>query len=129
VPKDLSVLVQNRPAMFAALRQATVQAGVQIDGVCGYANLGQKIFHLLVSDEEVGALRDALKATGLDVHVERDVLVVDIPLGPKAIGDVADRLSQANVNVDLVYLATENRLVLGVDSIDRAKTALAHLPG
>jgi hypothetical protein len=54
---------------------------------------------------------------------------VDIPLGPRAIGDVADRLSQANVNVDLVYLATENRLVLGVDSIDRAKTALADLPG
>jgi hypothetical protein len=128
MPKDLSVLVQNRPGMFAALREATVQAGVQIDGVCGYAALGQKIFHLLVGDEEVTVLRDALKATGLEVHIERDVLVVDIPLGPRTIGEVAVRLAEASVNVDLVYLATGNRLVLGVDSIDRAKTALAHLP-
>jgi hypothetical protein len=126
--KDLSIVVQNRPGAFAALREATVQAGVQIDGVCGYAALGQKIFHLLVGEEEVRALREALQATGLEVHIERDVLVVDIPLGPRAIGEVAVRLAQASVNVDLVYLATGNRLVLGVDNIDRANTALADLP-
>jgi hypothetical protein len=65
----------------------------------------------------------------LEVRLERDVLVLDIPGGPRAIGQVAARMAQAEVNVDLLYLATRERLVLGVDSIDRARTALMDFKG
>jgi hypothetical protein len=129
MPKDLSVVVSNRPGMFDALREATVRAGTPIEGVCAVSSMGQKVFHLLVSDEEVRGLRAALEDAGLEVRLERDVLVLDIPGGPRAIGQLAARLAQAEVNVDLLYLATGDRLVLGVDSIDRARTALIDFRG
>jgi hypothetical protein len=91
--------------------------------------MGEKLFHLLVSDEEARGLRTALEDAGLEVRLERDVLVLDIPGGPRAIGQVAARMAQAEVNVDLLYLATRERLVLGVDSIDRARTALMDFKG
>ncbi len=129
MPKDLSVAVENRPGMFDALREATARAGLPIEGVCAFATMGQKIFHLLVPDAEVRALRAAREDAGLEVRLERDVLVLDIPGGPRAIGQLAARLAQAEVNVDLLYLATGNRLVLGVDGIDRARAALADFTG
>jgi hypothetical protein len=129
MPKDLSVAVANRPGMFDALREATARAGTPIEGVCAVSNMGEKLFHLLVSDEEARGLRTALEDAGLEVRLERDVLVLDIPGGPRAIGQVAARMAQAEVNVDLLYLATRERLVLGVDSIDRARTALMDFKG
>ena len=129
MPKDLCVAVANRPGMFDALREATARAGTPIEGVCAVSNMGQKLFHLLVSDEEARGLRAALEDAGLEVRLERDVLVLDIPGGPRAIGQVAARMAQAEVNVDLLYLATGERLVLGVDSIDRARTALMDFKG
>jgi hypothetical protein len=129
MPKDLSVVVANRPGMFDALREATARAGTPIEGVCGFATMGQKVFHLLVPDAEARGLRTALEDAGLEVRLERDVLVLDIPGGPRAIGQIAARMAQAEVNVDLLYLATAERLVLGVDSIDRARTALMDFKG
>jgi hypothetical protein len=35
------------------------------------------------------------------------------------------RLADADINVDLVYLATDTRLVIGPDDLDAARAALA----
>jgi hypothetical protein len=129
MPKDLSVALPNRPGGFDALREATDRAGAPIEGVCAVTSMGQKVFHLLVSDAEAPTVRAALADAGLEVRLERDVLVLDVPSGPRLIGQVAARLAQAEVNVDFLYLATGNRIVLGVDGIDRARTALVDFKG
>ena len=43
---------------------------------------------------------------------------------PGAVGRVARRMADAGVNITIVYLATETRLVLGVDDLEKARAAL-----
>ena len=121
---DLTVVAPNRPGMFDALRDATAGAGVAIEGICAFSAMGQKTFHLLATDEQATAARRALENAGLEVRLEREVFVLRVTDGSPAIAEIARRLAQADVSVDIMYLATGDRLVLGVDSIDRAQTAL-----
>jgi hypothetical protein len=43
---------------------------------------------------------------------------------PGAIADLLAPLSDAGVNVNLTYLATGSRLVIGVDDVDQARAAM-----
>jgi hypothetical protein len=91
-------------------------------GVCGTQEGGGAV-HILVDDE--AATRTALSDAGFEVGGERDVLVVDVEDRPGSMGEVARRIGDADVNVDLVYTTfDEIRLVLGVDDIDKARAAL-----
>jgi hypothetical protein len=76
-----------------------------------------------VQDE--AAARAALSEARLEVGGERDVLVVDVEDRPGSMGEVARRIGDAGVNVELVYTTFgQVRLVLGVDDIDKARAAL-----
>jgi len=124
MPKDLTVTGPSRPGLFDALRNATASAGVDIEGICAFTSMGQRTFHLLTSDDRTAAVRQAVQNAGLEVKLERDVFVVPVHDGPPAIAEVARRLAQAEVSVEFMYLATGDRLVVGVDNIDRAQAAL-----
>jgi hypothetical protein len=52
------------------------------------------------------------------------VLVLSIEDRPGALGEIARRLGEARVNLTMVYLATNTRLVLAADNLAAAKAAL-----
>ena len=53
------------------------------------------------------------------------MLVVDVEDRPGSMDEVARRIGDAGVNIDLVYTTFgEVRLVLGVDDMDKARAAL-----
>jgi hypothetical protein len=75
--------------------------------------------------EDEAATRTALGEAGIEVGGQRDVLVVDVEDRPGSMGEVARRIGQAGVNIELVYTTFGAvRLVLGVDDIDKARAAL-----
>jgi hypothetical protein len=120
--KDLTMILEDRPGQLADLGEATGNAGINIEGVCGMQEGGGAV-HILVEDE--AAARSALSGAGLEVGGERDVLVVDVEDLPGALGEVARKIGDAGVNIELVYTTFgEVRLVLGVDDIDKARAAL-----
>ena len=107
---------------LADLGEATGSAAVNIEGVCGTQEGGGAV-HILVDDE--ASARTALSDAGFEVGGERDVLVVDVEDRPGSMGEVARRIGDAGVNIDLVYTTFgEVRLVLGVDDMDKARAAL-----
>ena len=55
---------------------------------------------------------------------ERQVLVLEIENRPGVLGNVIRRIAKAGVNIDLMYLATNTRLVIGVDDLDKARAAV-----
>jgi hypothetical protein len=120
--KDLTVLLENRPGTLASLGESLGKAGVNIDGFCGFPAEGQAIGHLLV--EDAAAARQALEQAGAKVTGERDVLVVDVKNQAGALGQAARKIADAGVNIDLVYLASDNRVVVGADDLDKARAAL-----
>jgi hypothetical protein len=119
---DLAVTVEDKPGVLAGLGAAAGAAGVNLEGVSGVAAGPGSVVHLLV--EDAAAARAALEGAGFSSIEEREVLAVDIDDSPGALGELAGRIAAAGVNVDLVYLATGPRLVLGAADLTALQAAL-----
>ena len=70
------------------------------------------------------AARSALKAAGISVTSEREVLVVDAKDRPGELGRVSRKLADAGVNIQLFYISTGMKFVIGVDDAKKAKAAV-----
>jgi hypothetical protein len=108
---DLAVTVEDKPGELASLGEATGRAGINIDGVCCFASEGRFVVHLLV-DDAAGARR-AVENAGYTSIEEREVVLVGLEDRPGALGETARKIADAGVNVEVAYLATGTRLVVG----------------
>jgi hypothetical protein len=123
VPADLTVILEDRPGELARLGAATGQAGINIEGMCALTGEGKGFIHILVEDGP--AARETLEGAGMGVADEREVLVVDVENRPGTLGEVAQRLAEASVNIELVYTTFGGvRLVIATDDLDSARAAL-----
>ncbi len=120
--KDLTLIMEDRPGSLAKVGEALGKAGINIDGLCGVTCEGKGVIHVLV--EDAVKARRALEANGLEVAEEQDVLVVDVEDRPGVLGNVSRRLAGSDVNLNLAYLATSTRLVIGADDLEKARGAL-----
>jgi hypothetical protein len=126
MPKDLTVVLQDRPGELARLGEATGSAGVNIQGMCAFTGEGRGIIHVLVDDAKASAARQTLEDAGMGVADEREVLVVDIEDRPGTLGELARTLGEANVNIELAYTTFGGiKLVIATDDLESAQAALA----
>ncbi|MHA1320943.1 MAG: ACT domain-containing protein [Promethearchaeota archaeon] len=124
--KDLAVIIENRPGALADLGELLGKNGINIEGLCGIPLKDEAIIHILVEDETVA--RFVLEEAGFEISGVREVIVMDIGNvagKPGSGGKMARKIGNLGVNIDLIYLAEHNKLVIGVDDIDRARVALA----
>lgn len=121
MPTDLAVTVEDKPGELASLGEATGNAGINLDGVCCFACEGRFIVHLLVDDP--GAARRAVAGAGYTSIEERDVAVVGLEDRPGALGETTRRIADAGVNIELAYIATNNRLVVGAADLEKVRAA------
>lgn len=120
--KDLTVFLEDRPGTLADMGEALGKAGINIDAMCGFPCEGRGVIHILVGDAE-GA-RSALEEIGIQVGSERDVLLHEAEDQPGMLGQTARKIADAGVNLDLLYKATQTKLVIGADDLDKARAAL-----
>ena len=118
---DLTVILRNVPGTIADLGEAAGDAGVNLLGACGFECGGEGVMHILVEGDASAAHR-ALEEGGMEVRGEREVLVVDVEDTPGGLGRAARRYAEAGINVDLVYLTSDGRLVVGPDDVERARS-------
>lgn len=119
---DIEVELVNKPGTIADLGEAAAAAGVNLSGGCGFACEGVGVMHVLVDDPDRAA--DAFESAGLIVRGRREVLVTAGANRPGALGELARRFANAGVNIDLIYLASDNRMVLGVDDMDAGQAVI-----
>ena len=120
--KDLTVVLPDRPGTLAEMGEVLGEAGINIDGVCAVTSQGEGLIHILVAD--AAAARQALEAKGIQVTAEREVLVREVEDRPGTLGQMARKLADAGVNIELAYLAAGTKLVIGVDDLEKAKTVV-----
>jgi hypothetical protein len=119
------VILDDRPGELARLGEVAGAAGVNLDGFAAFTGEGKGVVHVLVADERLEVLRNALAEAGMSVADERQVFVVSVADRPGALGEVARRLADANVNVDLAYTTFGGvRVVFGTDDARSAREAL-----
>ncbi|MCK4741062.1 MAG: hypothetical protein KAS80_02135 [Anaerolineales bacterium] len=120
--KNLTIHLEDRPGALAEMGEALGKSVVNIDGICGVSCDGVGVLHILV--EDAAAAHSAIERAGFNVEAERDVLVVNIVDRPGELGDIARKLANAGVNLDLLYLTANMDLVIGVDDLEKAQSAL-----
>jgi len=124
--KDIAVIIENRPGALADLGELLGKNGINMEGLCGIPLKDGAILHILVEDESVA--RFILEDAGYEISAIREVLVMDIGHiagKPGSGGKMARKIGNVGVNIDLIYLAEHDKLVIGVDDINRAQNALA----
>jgi hypothetical protein len=78
--------------------------------------------HILVPHAE--AAKRALAISHLAVSREREVVVVDVEDRPGVLADLTRKVARAGIDLDLVYIATRNRVVFGSEDLAGLKAAL-----
>jgi hypothetical protein len=122
---DLGVTVEDRPGGLADIGEALGTAGINIEGLFGVGFGDRGVIHLLV--EDAAGARSALEGAGITVESESEAMVSEIPGDvntPGTIGRMARAVADAGVNMQAVYLATNNRAVVVTDNNDKARAAL-----
>ena len=119
---DLTISLGDHPGSLAKVGEALGKAGVNIEGICGVTVQGKGVIHLLVGD--AAKARRALEANHIDVAKETEVVVLPVEDRPGVLGNVARRLASAGVNLQLAYMATSARLVVGADDLGKARAAI-----
>jgi hypothetical protein len=120
--KDLTIVLGDHPGALAKVGEALGKAGVNIEGICGITAQGKGVIHLLVQD--AAKARRALEANHIDVSKETEVVVLPVEDRPGVLGNVARRLANAGVNLQLAYLATSARLVVGADDLEKVREVI-----
>src|SRR3954449_4538411 len=108
---DLAIEIENTPGALAEVAAAISDAGVNIAAATCLGPDDQAELHILVKHAE--AVRHALAISHLAVTREREVVVVDVEDRPGVLADLTRKIARAGVDLDLVYVATRNRVVFG----------------
>ena len=119
---DLVIDIENTPGALAQVAAAISDAGVNISAVTCVGPGERAELHILVPHAE--AARHSLAISHLAVTREREVVVVDVEDRPGVLADLTRRIAKAGVDLDLVYVATRNRVVFGAPDLDALRAAV-----
>lgn len=120
--KQLSVFAENRPGAVVEITDVLSAENIDIRAMNIADTQDFGIVRLIVSDIEKG--RTALKAAGSVVSVN-DVVCVEMPDHPGALGDIMRLLADNGINIEYMYafLAVSRRHALTVFRVsDNART-------
>jgi len=120
--KDLVIEVDNEPGALAEVARAISDAGVNIAAATCVGAGERAELHILVPHAD--AARHALSIAQLAVTREREVVVVEVDDRPGVLADLTRDVADAGVDLDLVYVATRNRVVFGAKDLEALKAAL-----
>ena len=119
---DLTIDIENKPGALAQVAAAISDAGVNIAAATCIGAGDRAELHILVPHAE--AVKHLLAISHVGVTREREVAVVDVEDRPGVLADLARKIGQAGINVDLVYVATQNRVVFGAPDVAALRTVL-----
>lgn len=120
---DLTIELDNAPGALAEVAAAISDAGVNIAAATCIGTGRTAELHILVPHAE--AARHLLAISHIAVTREREVVVVDVEDRSGVLADLTRKIAKAGVNLDLVYVATRNRVVFGAADLAALRAAVA----
>jgi hypothetical protein len=119
---DLVIDIENTPGALALVAAAISDAGVNIAAATCVGQGDRAELHILVPHAE--AAKHSLAISHVAVTREREVVVVNVEDRPGVLADLARKVARAGINLDLVYVATQNRVVFGAADLTGLRAAL-----
>jgi hypothetical protein len=118
----LVIQIRNEPGALADVAAAISDAGVNLAAATCVGTADEVELHILVPHAE--AARHALAISHVGVSREREVVVVEVEDRPGVLADLTRKVARAGIDLDLVYVATRNRLVFGAGDLAGLRAAL-----
>jgi hypothetical protein len=119
---DLVIDIENTPGSLARVAAAISDAGVNMAAATCIGSHERAELHILV--KHAGAAKHSLAIAGVLATRETEVVVVTVEDRPGVLADLTRKVAEAGVNLDLVYVATQNRVVFGATDLDALRAAL-----
>jgi hypothetical protein len=124
--KQISAWVEDRPGMLGAVADSLGEKGIAIRAFMAAVMDGRGFIRVVV--DKPAAAKRIFAAHGWKV-TEDDVVEVTVADRPGALGEVADRLGEAGVNIEYAYVGTAKsarnvNLYLAVADVKAAVRAL-----
>ena len=107
---------------MARLTNISIRHSIDLEGTCGFLWGDYPLLHVLASHDRA---RDLLEEEGFDVRAEQEVVVVESDDPQMLLARLATWLSEAEIQLHLLYMTRRGGLVIGVDDFHRAEAALA----
>ena len=122
MPADLVIDIENTPGSLARIAAAISDAGVNMAAATCVGTHERAEVHILVKHAE--AAKHSLATAGVLVTRQSEVVVVNVEDRPGVLADLTRKVAEACVNLDLVYVATQNRVVFGATDLPALRAAL-----
>jgi hypothetical protein len=117
--------LENKPGSLAQVAEALGERGINITSISGVTAGNAGALGVLTNDES--GTREVLKSAGIKVR-EIGLVSVSLENKPGALGQVARKLADAGVNIELLLgtgMSGSNVTVaLGVDNVEAAQRAI-----
>jgi hypothetical protein len=129
MPKVTQIVVtlQNKPGSLARLCSTLKDAGVNISAVHGAVVAGRGKVRLLVDNPDKA--KDALKAAKIRFS-EEEAIAIELDNRPGALGEIAEKLAQAKINIKYGYATTSEEstkatVIMAVPNVQKALGVIA----
>lgn len=130
MPKQLTVLIENRPGALAELARTLAGAHVNITSIMLEGSLEFGVARIHVDNVKKGVT--ALKDEGFQVQVG-DVVAVPLPNEPGKLAELCEKLESVDVNIESIFGTTARAdvptIVLKVDDAPKAEDVLSEFEG
>lgn len=126
---QLAVFLSNRTGALARVCDALAKAEINIHALATSDTVDHSVVRMVVSDP-IQALM-LLGEAGV-LALENDVLLIQSHNHPGTLARIADRLSQADVNIEYIYLAAtinadKGLMILRPNDVEKALRVLRDL--
>ncbi|HEV2207909.1 MAG TPA: ACT domain-containing protein [Verrucomicrobiae bacterium] len=126
ITKQLAIFLDNRPGMLARLAEALAEAKINIYAITTSDTVDHSVIRLVVSDYRKALNLFEERGT---LVVEDDVLMIDGSNKPGQLAAMAQKLSEAKINIEYCYSATppdakKGLLIMRVSNASKALKVL-----
>lgn len=126
---QLAVFLANRPGALARVCDALANAAVNIYALATSDTVDHTVVRMVVSDPTKALM--LLGEAGV-LALETDVLTIETANQPGILAKIAERLADADVNIEYTYLATgreadKGLIILRPSDVEKARRALEEL--
>jgi hypothetical protein len=126
---QLAVFLANRPGALTRVCAALAQAGINIHALSTSDTVDHSVVRMVVSDSTKALM--LLGEAGV-LALEGDVLMIEAENNPGVLEKIAERLADAQINIEYLYLASRPEaqrglLVLRPSDVEKAQRVLKEL--
>ena len=126
---QLAVFLANRPGALARVCEALAKAEINIYALATSDTVDHTVVRMVVSDPTKALM--LLVEAGV-LALETEVLSIETASEPGVLGQIAERLAEADVNIEYAYLAggreaEKGLIILRPSDVEKARSALEDL--